>query len=107
MHYEIFKYINSKDLIEIRVIKQGGYELISNQILRSRIGNYLQNTHFNLSQNIKDIRMINLYCEQTMGYLKIDGRIIEIDDIIQFMNILDQIRVIKGLIFGTSYSYSI
>ena len=39
--------------MEIRVIKQGGYELISNQILRSRIGNYLQNTHFNLSQKYK------------------------------------------------------
>ena len=40
MHYEIFKYLNSKELLEIRGTKLGGYQLISNNILRSRIQNY-------------------------------------------------------------------
>ena len=40
MHYEIFKYMNSKDLLEIRRSKLGGYQLVSNITLRSRIRNY-------------------------------------------------------------------
>ena len=40
MHYEVFKYLPPKDLLEIRIMNLGGYELISNKILRPRIGNY-------------------------------------------------------------------
>ena len=40
MHYEIFKNMNSEELIVIREINLGGYQLISNPILRSRIKNY-------------------------------------------------------------------
>ena len=40
MHYEIFKYVDWKQLLEIRGINLGGYQLISNRILRSRISNY-------------------------------------------------------------------
>ena len=40
MHYETFKYLNSVDLVEIRGMKLGGYQLVSNKLLRSRIYNY-------------------------------------------------------------------
>ena len=40
MHYEIFKFINSEELLEVRAINLGGYQLTSNPILRSRIKNY-------------------------------------------------------------------
>ena len=41
MHYEIFKYIDSRDLVEIRGARMGGYQLTSNRQIRSNIGNYL------------------------------------------------------------------
>ena len=41
MHYEIFKYLNSEELLQIRRTKLGGYQLTSNRILRSRIQNFM------------------------------------------------------------------
>ena len=41
MHYELFKYLNPNDLLQIRSLKLGGYQLTSNELLRSRINNYL------------------------------------------------------------------
>ena len=41
MHYETFKYLPSRDLLEIRSTNLGGYQLTSNKTLRPRIGNYL------------------------------------------------------------------
>ena len=41
MHYEIFKYLNWKDLLQIRELKLGGYQLTANKLLRSRIKNHL------------------------------------------------------------------
>ena len=40
MHYEIFKNLNCRELLRIRALKLGGYQLTSNKILRSRIKNY-------------------------------------------------------------------
>ena len=40
LHYEIFKCLNYVELLEIRCLKLGGYELTSNITLRSRIKNY-------------------------------------------------------------------
>ena len=42
MSYEIFKFVDSIDLLQIRCISLGGYQLISNPILRARIKNYLK-----------------------------------------------------------------
>ena len=37
MHYEIFKYVDSITLLQIRTLGLGGYQLTSNPILRPRI----------------------------------------------------------------------
>ena len=63
MHYELFKYLNSMDLLEIRILKLGGYQLISNPILRSRITNYLHKLQVNIipnniQENVKRIKLI-------------------------------------------------
>ena len=42
MSYEIFKYMSSTDLLEIRASKLGGYQLTSNMTLRARIKNYMK-----------------------------------------------------------------
>ena len=41
MHYEIFKYIDSETLLKTRELNLGGYQLISNPILRPRIKNLM------------------------------------------------------------------
>ena len=40
MHYEVCKYLNNTDLLELRNTNRGGYQLASNPLLRSRIMNY-------------------------------------------------------------------
>ena len=87
MHYEIFKYINSDDMLEVRMTTLGGYQLTSNNILRSRIGNYfyditpeLNEDQFNIYEEYektkkekeedrkdrcKDAKLIKLIFEQT------------------------------------------
>ena len=40
MHYEILKFINSRDLLGIRGTNLGGYQITSNKLLRHRIKNY-------------------------------------------------------------------
>ena len=63
MHYEIFKFLNSKDLLEIRATKLGGYQLTSNLVLRSRIKNYL--SKISLKYHAATILKNDLIYEQT------------------------------------------
>ena len=63
MHYEIFKFLNSKDLLEIRATKLGGYQLTSNLVLRSRIKNYL--SKISLKYYAATIQKNDLIYEQT------------------------------------------
>ena len=66
MSYEIFKYINSQDLLEIRVLNLGGYQLISNPYLRSRIKNYLKDKPYtSFTDFVNNNERINLLFEQT------------------------------------------
>ena len=48
MHYEVFKFLNCKELLELRATNLGGFQLTSNKILRSRIGNYFLKIQPNL-----------------------------------------------------------
>ena len=62
MHYEIFKYLDSRDLLEVRITKLGGFQLTSNKLLRSRITNYLDIKpilHLNAdrAENIHNLRV--------------------------------------------------
>ena len=61
MHYELFKYLTNHELLEIRALKLGGYQLTSNETLRSRIKNYYPAIK---EINITNTR-INLIFEQT------------------------------------------
>ena len=55
MHYETFKYLNCEELLEIRASKLGGYLLVSNALIRSRIKNYFQllQPRINNNENMK------------------------------------------------------
>ena len=71
MHYEIFKYLDGKDLLEVRAITLGGYQLTTNKILRSRIGNYLESkiylTKKDIEENINRIKLIFQF-QKTSNY---------------------------------------
>ena len=68
MHYEVFKNLNSRDLLELRAVNIGGYQITSNSILRNRIKNYISNIspkYTFLKANIKlNIQRINFVFEQ-------------------------------------------
>ena len=66
MHYEIFKYLDSRDLLEVRITKLGGFQLTSNKLLRSRITNYLDIKpilHLN-ADHAENIRNLRVFFEQ-------------------------------------------
>ena len=66
MHYEIYKFLDAHELLEIRSMSLGGYELTSNKVLRSRIRNYLRiNCLKYLPNNTDIIESISLILEQT------------------------------------------
>ena len=53
IHYEMFKYLDYRDLLEVRRTKLGGFQLTSNKILRARIKNYLPELKFKFVQTEK------------------------------------------------------
>ena len=71
MHYEIFKFENSRDLIRVRAISLGGFQLTTNKLLRSRIGNYLEKLQFNMNECIHPDIEIDLIFELAAKYLSI------------------------------------
>ena len=69
LHYEIFKYLNYVELLEIRCLKLGGYELTSNITLRSRIKNYPHSfdytfSNIDLEEEARNPRKIKLIFAQ-------------------------------------------
>ena len=58
MHYEIFQYLGPKALLQIRAMSTGGYQLTSNQLLRSRIKNYFPKLKFNLNQKLGKLSIL-------------------------------------------------
>ena len=104
MHYEIFKYLDSHNLLEIRALKLGGYQLISNKTLRSRIKNYFKYIPFKLSEDLPislKIKGINLIFEQ-MGREKLiyEGVGLEMDEINKLSEILEFTPELKKLNLG-------
>ena len=51
MHYEIFKYMDCYELLQVRAITLGGFQLTSNKLLRSRIKNYFPFMELNIEDN--------------------------------------------------------
>ena len=110
MHYEIFKYLNSKELLQIRSTKLGGFQLVSNKILRSRIKNYFDKLYFRLYDqedlNIeKEDQRAKLIFEQSgcqvldFGKVKIGERQVR-----GFVGLLKENKsILKGINIGTYY----
>ena len=64
MSYEIFKFMNPEDLLQIRALTLGGFQLISNTTLRARIKNYLKDKYISLTLLFENKRKIDLLFEQ-------------------------------------------
>ena len=63
--YEIFKYMNFQELLQIRDSNLGGFQLVSNTTLRSRIKNYLKGKALSsLTDLFANKGKINLLFEQ-------------------------------------------
>ena len=105
MHYEIFKNMNSTDLIHIRGISLGGYQLTSNPLLRNRIKNYFKfiepdilEINEELLDKYKQAERILLIFEQTgKNELKFQGIKIKDNGLIQLTRVFEIIPQIKEL----------
>ena len=107
MHYEIFKYLNYKDLLQIRFSSLSGYQLTSNPLLRSRIKNYMKiipdlSRSYSLEENK---RKLGCMFEQT-GNNKITLKGIKWKDLhfAQFTDLLQDFPNISHLNMG-NYIY--
>ena len=108
MHYEIFKYMTQKDLLNIRACKLGGYQLTSNELLRSRIKNYFRyfrpdldlGEDSNVDLNIKRISLIN---EQGKKKLNFEGLGINALGMNQFVKVLPYVSDLLEIRFGNLY----
>ena len=107
MHYEIFKYMDESELLEIKLMNIGGYQLTSNQLLRSRIGNYFNKIYFNLkeSSDVKsNTRKIQLIIEQTgILVLEFENMKLREKEIIMFTQILKNIPQVQGINLSKYY----
>ena len=102
MHYEIFKYATPIDLLQVRIIKLGGFQLISNTILRSRIKNYMSNIKpifdLNLNEDL-NARRIRLLFQQTgsqrlnLNNMQITYK--EIVDYSKFLMLVPKIQILN------------
>ena len=92
MHYEIFKYLGPRDLMDVRGTKLGGYELVSNKHLRSNIKNYFPFLYIRIYKEIEldeADRKIKLIIEQTeKEVLNFEGKELK-------LNIYPFLRVLK------------
>ena len=112
MHYEIFKYLSSKDLLQIRSVKLGGFQLISNRLLRSRIQNYFHKIlpcELNQTIGIFDMQLnalrIKFLFEQT-GSEILNLESIGKKEMKKWLQIIQLNSQIKGLNLGNMYLYT-
>ena len=113
MHYEIFKYVNPIDLLNIRGVKQGGYELTSNKLLRSRICNYLGRGMYGyhwMSLNIDShrlARIIQVIFDHTgTSLLDCRGARFGVNGLLPLINAAALLGPnVNGLSFGIIYIY--
>ena len=106
MHYEIFKFMNSSDLLQIRASKLGGYQLTSNTKLRSRIKNYIR--EFIVSPTLltsqRCLESIQVIFEQIgKNKLTFEGMRMEDKGLIYLSKILRQINTITEINLSNIY----
>ena len=103
MSYEIFKYMNGENLLEIRATNLGGFQLTSNILLRSRIQNYLQISPFtSVDNSLFRTRKYNLIFEQT-GERKLGFKSIQDEGVIKLAENLKYIPYLHALDLSTIY----
>ena len=106
MHYEIFKYLNARNLLEIRNLSLGGYQLVANRILRSRINNYFHHIKFTLFtvHSQLNVRHCNILFEQTgKNKISFEGQKFEHGNFEKFIEILNTISEITEINFSRLY----
>ena len=78
-HYEVFKFLDEYELLELRMLNTGGFQLSSNQHIRGkRVQNYFEKFSLMFSEEINLLKYIN-YIE--MMFVQIGGRYLGISEI--------------------------
>ena len=77
MHFEILKYLDWKDLLVLREVKSGGFQIISNRKLRKPIGNFM---NIILSPNLEYKRLAIETRRISLLFVQINMRILKFDD---------------------------
>ena len=101
MHYEIFRYLNCVDLLEVKSACLGGYQLTSNTLLRDRIKNYFCQFRFNPkeSSNVEgNLRKLQIAIEQTgKAFLQFDNMRIGQETLLILSHVIKRIPKIEGI----------
>ena len=96
--------MNSVDLITIRGLGLGGLQLTSNELLRSRIKNYLKGIKFHIETNNPAViaNYIKLSFQQTKKQKLIFDSVKRqnIVDFFEFVRMLYKLRQIKGNLYS-------
>ena len=104
MHYEIFKYLNFKELLEIRYTSLGGYQLTSSEILRSRIKNYyIRDRSVKIGKLIDTenyLKKVKIMCEQMGKELDLRDMSITENDNIHLLEIIKNITDVLSINLG-------
>ena len=80
MSYEIFKFLNAQDLLQIRASTLGGFQLVSNITFRAKIKNYFKEKMISSNELIANSTKVNLLLEQTNIYSS--------QNIIEYLNLI-------------------
>ena len=92
--YEIFKYMNFQDLLQIRALTLGGFQLVSNTTLRARIKNYIKDKVIPLTDLFINKRKITALFEQKgenlLSFESYDCR--EINELIQNLEYIPNLQ---------------
>ena len=101
MHYEIFKYIDNKELLVIRSLKLGGYQLTSNKLLRSRIKNYFPQTNIRITIDTTIIdkaiqRLKHLFEQTNNNFIHFhESKTLKFDNLSKIFKVLNYINGIN------------
>ena len=110
MHYEIFKYLHPEELLEIRSMNMGGYQLTSNSILRPRIKNYFVR-EWTAQRELSKQNIELIFQQARTSSILLDKRKLGNIELFRFSNILEVLSgrmqriVFSILIYSYIYIY--
>ena len=103
MHYEILKWLDWKDLLILRGVRSGGYQMATNENLRGIIKNYMNICCPIIEHNniVSDLRKIHLLFQQLgRKYLKFTGDNCEKEKLKYLLGLCQYIDTITELELG-------